>query len=90
MNHDPASSEKNSAFFATLTRLNFILVVDLTALRRLERVRIVPTTKGIRCVYGSESLSQLCDATFSKMMLSEIPEDGTRSKLLRCLAYDGN
>ena len=76
MSRDPPSSKGNFAVVDTPLTANGILVVELTALRRSTPVKIVLTTKDTRRVYGSESLSQLCDTTYSKMMFSEILESG--------------
>ena len=76
VSHDPPSSEGNFAFVDTLLKPNGILVVEATVLRRSGRVRIVLTTKNTRRVFGSESLSKLCDTTYSRMMFSESLKNG--------------
>ena len=74
MSRDSSPSRGNFAFIDTRLKPDSVLVVELTALKRAKPVRIILTSKSASRVNSCESLSDLCESTYSPMMESEIPE----------------
>ena len=70
---DSSPSSGNFTITETLLRPNSAILVELTALKQMKPVQIILTSEDTSRAYSCETLSELCETTYSVMTETGIP-----------------